>query len=215
MPSVTGLASPTRRNLVGGNQYLKWPVTPEFEPLVPTDHPRVTEPSMPACPRQQPAGTDVRISGQGPPARTGQCHHECDDDEHGAERDTGVATPRVLADRVSRVPGEERRQRACRLGEVRHTSHDGGDSDDEQDYRQDTPHQFMLRVPTTRHCPRIRQFRGPVPLFPVQSASAPHDSNRRPRLGDQQRDSRTIASSWRQTGRALPGHSGVVRSHRT
>jgi len=72
---------------------------------------------------------------QGPPPRTGQCHHECDDDEHGAERDTRVTTLRVLGDHVSRVPGEERRQRVRWLREVQRTSHDGGDSDDEQNYR--------------------------------------------------------------------------------
>ena len=37
MPTVTGFAPPTGRNLVGGNQRLQRPVTPEFEPLVPAD----------------------------------------------------------------------------------------------------------------------------------------------------------------------------------
>ena len=49
MPTVAGFAPPTGRNLVGGNQRLQRPVTAEFETLVPTNHPRVTEPSMPAC----------------------------------------------------------------------------------------------------------------------------------------------------------------------
>ena len=48
MPTVSRFAPPTGRNLVGGNQHLQRPVTPEFGPLLPTDHPRVTEPSMPA-----------------------------------------------------------------------------------------------------------------------------------------------------------------------
>lgn len=75
------------------------------------------------------------VLGHASPSRTCQCHHERDDDEHGAERDARVTTLHVLADHVSRVPGEERRQRVRRLREVQHTSHDRGDSDDEQDYR--------------------------------------------------------------------------------
>jgi hypothetical protein len=46
MPTEAWFAPPTGRNLVGGNQRLQWPVTPEFETLVPTNHPRVTQPSM-------------------------------------------------------------------------------------------------------------------------------------------------------------------------
>jgi hypothetical protein len=49
MPTVSRFAPPTGRNLVGGNQHLQRPVTPESETLVPATHPRVTEPSMPAC----------------------------------------------------------------------------------------------------------------------------------------------------------------------
>jgi len=80
--------------------------------------------------RTRAAGAAVRVSGQGSPPRTGQRHHECDDEEHGAERDTRVTTLRVLADHVSRVSGEERRQRVRWLREVKHTSHYSGDSDD-------------------------------------------------------------------------------------
>ena len=55
-------------------------------------------------------------------AGTGQCHYECDDDNYRADGDARVAALRVLADHMSRVLAEERRQRVRRLREVKHTS---------------------------------------------------------------------------------------------
>ena len=77
------------------------------------------------------------------------------DDEHGAEGHAGVSTLHVLSDRVGCVPWEERRKRVRRLGEVQHTGHDGGHSDDEHDYCQQTSHVLTLLTDRSREgsCP--------------------------------------------------------------